>query len=561
MSDILFQYHKVDPTSWVYLSSLLMLGLFFKFGRFWSVRNLDLFMLIMLAPGLLLVQYGGEVQALYLRKQRQQRQPNKEPASSDPGRQTEPSPLAERDRTIHPEETASGGERGFPVFAQVPLDVETGDAETGDAETGDAETGIAGVPNLNDPGGDPDGDPVMERASDEGRVGRGAVAELTEGQSIARNGFLVLFAVGALVLVRTLIDPTMVRRPLLEPNLSTGGLTFLGFSLFIFLMANVLNSRPTADDVHAVVMAEQLLERRDVSRGDTSLRRHGPGYAVLNFVPRITTMPLVRSDEAGSKRIAYAAVARIMAILSHLAIVVGIVGIGHRHFDNIKMGIGAATLYLMLPYTAQMTGRVDHVLPAALLVWAVMFYRRPLVSGMFIGLAIGVVYYPLFLLPLWISFYWHRGLGRFVTGVFSMLAVLVISLVFISSDMASFLGKVQQMFGLWIPYTEGLAGIWGLGWAPAYRLPVLAGFIALCGSLALWPSQKNLGTLLSCSAAVMVATQFWHGFGGGTYIAWYLPLVLLTIFRPNLEDRVALSVLGEGWFSRRGRKRNPVRAT
>ena len=38
---------------------------------------------------------------------------------------------------------------------------------------------------------------------------------------------------------------------------------------------------------------------------------------------------------------------------------------------------------------------------------------------------------------------------------------------------------------------------------------------------------------------------------GGTYMAWYLPLVLLTIFRPNLEDRVALTVLAEGWLPRR----------
>jgi hypothetical protein len=30
---------------------------------------------------------------------------------------------------------------------------------------------------------------------------------------------------------------------------------------------------------------------------------------------------------------------------------------------------------------------------------------------------------------------------------------------------------------------------------------------------------------------------------------------LLTIFRPNLEDRVALSVLGEGWFPRRRKLR------
>ena len=75
----------------------------------------------------------------------------------------------------------------------------------------------------------------------------------------------------------------------------------------------------------------------------------------------------------------------------------------------------------MLPYTAQMTGRVDHVIPAALLVWAIYFYRQPLTAGIFIGLAAGVVYYPLFLLPLWVSFYWQRGLMRFSIGVLSML--------------------------------------------------------------------------------------------------------------------------------------------
>ncbi|MEX1224284.1 MAG: hypothetical protein WEA31_07025, partial [Pirellulales bacterium] len=52
-------------------------------------------------------------------------------------------------------------------------------------------------------------------------------------------------------------------------------------------------------------------------------------------------------------------------------------------------------------------------------------------------------------------------------------------------------------------------------------------------------------------AAIMLAVQFWHAHGGGLFIGWYLPLLLLTVFRPNLEDRVALSVLGEGWLTRR----------
>ena len=107
------------------------------------------------------------------------------------------------------------------------------------------------------------------------------------------------------------------------------------------------------------------------------------------------------------------------------------------------------------------------------------------------------------------------------------------------------------MFGLWLPFREGLEGIWELSWHPVYRIPVLAAFVAMFGTLAICPAQKNLGTLLSCSAAVMVAAQFWHGYGGGLYIGWYLPLMLLTIFRPNLEDRVALAVLGEGWLPRR----------
>src|SRR6187401_2218681 len=62
MSEILFHYQKINPTTWVYLSSLLMIGLFFQFNRFWSVRNLDLVLLVLLAPGLLMVNQSREVE-------------------------------------------------------------------------------------------------------------------------------------------------------------------------------------------------------------------------------------------------------------------------------------------------------------------------------------------------------------------------------------------------------------------------------------------------------------------------------------------------------------------
>ena len=167
------------------------------------------------------------------------------------------------------------------------------------------------------------------------------------------------------------------------------------------------------------------------------------------------------------------------------------------------------------------------------------------------GLAISVNYYPVFLLPLWLSFYWHRGLLRFSGGVVAMILVMVASLVFTSDSLHSFWEQVRQMFNWRLPAAEA-EGFWSFGLIlPVYRITVFAAFLVLSISFAFWPAQKNLGTLMSCSAAVMLGTQFWQAQGGGLHMGWYLPLALLTIFRPNLEDRVALSVLGEGWRIRR----------
>ena len=58
MHEVLVQYDPVNPTTWAYLSSLLMIAVYFKFNRVLSMRNLDLVLLIALAPALLMVQYG-----------------------------------------------------------------------------------------------------------------------------------------------------------------------------------------------------------------------------------------------------------------------------------------------------------------------------------------------------------------------------------------------------------------------------------------------------------------------------------------------------------------------
>src|SRR5215213_6378385 len=328
MREVLVQYDPVNPTTWAYLSSLLMIALYFKFNRILSVRNLDLVGLIALAPALLMVQYGR----------------------------------------VHT--------------------------------------------NTN----------------------------------IEHAGYIWLFAVSGLFLLRLLLDTAMVRRPLLEPNLSVGGLTFLGISLFAFLMANVVIGTPDVADVAGSERAADLVGRKAPTDELNSLRTHGPGFPLLFVLPQISTQSILGEKglqeapveshggaPANSAELRHVVTARVMAIISHLAIVIGVVLVSMRHFDNVKTGIAVAALYLLLPYTAMWTGSVTHALPGALLVWAIVFYRWPLVAGALIGLAFGTIYYPIFLLPLWISFYWQRGLPRFLFGGFAMVGLLVIVLAYQST--------------------------------------------------------------------------------------------------------------------------------
>ena len=337
-------------------------------------------------------------------------------------------------------------------------------------------------------------------------------------------------------LVRLLLDSVMVRRPLLEPNLSASGLTFTGMALLVFLMANVITSPPER--------LERLLAKHEAPA------RSSPGCEFFYTFSSFSNQKVISIDEAPPavyrQTLIRVMTARAVVILAHLGVLLGMMWIGFRHFDNVHTGVAAATLYLLTFYTSQFTSQVDHVAPAMLLIWAVATYRRPMISGMLLGLAAAMIYYPLFLLPLWCGFYWRRGLVRFAFGVMVVMAIVVASLALTSPDLGAFTSQVEQMFGWRNPLHAPRFGFWEY-YGPAYRIPVLTAFVAMCLGLAIWPAQKNLGTLLSCSAAVMLAAQFWHVHYGGLYMAWYLPLLILTIFRPNLEDRLALSAVWPVW--------------
>ena len=405
MEEILSGYHVSEPT-WFYLSLLLILAVFFKFGRLWSVRNLDLALMLSLAPGLLLVR----------------------------------------------------------------------------------STSL--MPSL---------------------------------------GYSFLFAVTGLLLVRLLLDSAFTRRPRLEQNLNPAGMAFLCASALLFQTTKIMTEQPDLAAVRTVRGADDLLKRQDASTSSTPeatdpKSKTGPAGPLL----ATPVVPLAGGTEI--------AAARAMAILSHVAVILGLIAVGRWHFSDSRLGLSMAALYLLLPCTAYDVSKVNHLLPAALIVWAVAMHRRPMVAGVLLGLACGTVFFPIFLLPIWMAFYWKRGALKFGLALVLTGAVLLGSLILTSADSLSFkqqtLGSIDWSV-LKFQADHGV-GFWGL-YDPAYRIPVFATFVVMLIALTIWPTRKNVEHLLAHSTAVVVATQFWYPHQGGVYVLWYLPLMLVVTFRPRLN--------------------------
>ena len=499
MGDLPLIYKPIEPSTWAYLSSLLMFGLFFKFNRLLSIRNIDLFLLLLLSPGLLLIHYGA------------------------------------KNRFIAESNLPDQMHAGYTLPLEPPPSDKNGQDNDSNlrAQEDTAEEVIDANGNIIPPGL---------------KFDKSRLEQQKYWIGVERGGYIWLFISGLALLTRCLIDPSLIRRPLLEPNMNKGGLVFLGIAIMAFLFISIWNSDAKTEDFYGITLGASS---RDQTNEETdTLRQYGPGYSLLRLIPVIPTVISEQTIEKEGGDIESApktnqTIAKLMVIFCQIMIVGTIVGIGHYHFGHVQMGLGAAALYLVLPYTAMMTGRITHLLPGALMVWAILVYRRPMLSGIFVGLAAGFAYFPLFALPVWFSFYWKRGVKRFTCSLLVTLAALALILFFSSTGWGSFVGELRKMFGFWTPITDGLAGIWRLGWDPWYRVPILAGVFVMCLGFTYWPTEKDFGTLISCTGVTLIAVQFWHGLGGGLYMAWYLPLFLLMIFRPNLQDKTAETMVPE----------------
>jgi len=135
--------------------------------------------------------------------------------------------------------------------------------------------------------------------------------------------------------------------------------------------------------------------------------------------------------------------------------------------------------------------------------------------------------------------------------------VLAGSLILTSADTTSF---INQMIGAvidWPALSFRANDVSGGFWTPeikAYRIPVFVAFCAGTIVISIWPRQKTLENLIANSGAIIVGTQFWYPQQGGVYSLWYVPLLLVVIFRPTLSHLLPPE------FARRAATQQPANA-
>ncbi|QDT38194.1 hypothetical protein [Stratiformator vulcanicus] len=413
MESILPEY-RLDPATWCYLSLPLVIAVFFRFRRVWSLRNFDLLLLLSVTPGLLFVE-------------------------------------------------------SHPTLA-----------------------------------------------------------------------YTWLFGISAVVLGRLLCDGLLNRRPRLPQNLNPPGLLFLAIVATGLIAVEIATEdRLPTDTIATLGRAQDLVERRARPDETGESESVGPAGAVL-ATPAVGLSRVVMPPGAAERNVDFAVTisARIAAILSQLAVLVGLVFATRMLTGDSSIGIAAGALYVLLPCTALQAVEVNRVLPAGLLIWAVALRDRPVAAGLLLGLACGMIFCPIFLLPLWLRYYGRKEMLKFSAALVFTAALLAASLALTAVDADSFVRQVIGSIDWKILRFEGVdaGGFWS-NRPQVYRIPVFTVFVILLIGVTVKMRRGATETLLAGSAAIMLAIQFWYPRGGGIYVLWYLPLWILVVFRPSRESR------------------------
>jgi hypothetical protein len=230
---------------------------------------------------------------------------------------------------------------------------------------------------------------------------------------------------------------------------------------------------------------------------------------------------------------------------------------GSRPAPEEAAGLRAAIVWLSFPPLLLIfsTGTTDVVL-AAMLLFAVLLWRRPGFSAGLVGIAGWFKLAPFVLVPVWLA----PLRGRRLVG--ALWALVAISLLLLAALVAlgGSGGPASMVHAVSYQFTRGseqsLASSVGAPWlgpvAQAATLSLLAAF-----TLHFWrrPAEAERDRMAAAAGALMIAMQLGANYWAFLYLVWAAPSVALTLFDQRAVQPVSAPVRHR---SARWRAVNPV---
>jgi hypothetical protein len=380
--------------------------------------------------------------------------------------------------------------------------------------------------------------------------------------------YIAVVAIGLTLMARAVhrvLRPAPARW---TPNLQTPMLALLAVAL---LSANlwILFAR-TSDDAGFFVNlgAQRLRERGRLPYGDPMLTgTPGAAYGPLLYAAHVPLQVLLaprgvnrsspdRLDpSAGPYYLPPARATQFAVGLFHLLGIAALL-LGVRRIADTSTAIAIVCLYTSSLAVLGIGGPddqvagltfVSHIAPAAMTLAAFAALHKPSVSGALLVLSAGVGFYPAFMGPAWLGYYWNDRARRRAFVVAAALTAIIVSagVYALSSPAAgrSRLGTiVYDTFGHHTDpagYGSSPFGFWGQreGIRRALAMPLVGNsgltspawllFATFMTATFFLARGRRPAELALLAGAVAVGATLIKPHATGTYLAWFYPLLLI----------------------------------
>ena len=377
--------------------------------------------------------------------------------------------------------------------------------------------------------------------------------------------FITIMAVSLFLLGRAIVR---LRQPHTEPwRPNLNGRALMVITLLLVALNVAAGLLREIDDVgfYTNLGAQRLRERGMFPYGDPLLT-NTPGatyspilyYSHLVYQVLLAPIPLNPPDPRpafGVYVLPPVLASKLATITFHL-IGVGALVVAARRLMGSAQAWGVAALYCSSVYVMGVGGEremiggmtfASHIAPAAVTMAAFASLTRPVLAGALLSTAMATLFWPAFLFPAWLGYYWrswNKARG-FVIG-FVLASLLIGVPVLMRSERI----EGRGLIGTILHETQGHQqdpnaygsspfGFWGLrgGVRAVLRDPIVAGqpntspafllFAAFAvGSFFLARGRTEVQLAL-LTGALAIGTQLWKVHGTGVYVTWYYGFLLL----------------------------------